>query len=101
MIFDTRCLACHSIGAGPKVGPDLLGVTERRNEKWITSWLHSPETMLAHDDTAKALLERFKLPMPNQNLTDADIGRLLKYFRWAGKNPPPAGTDTTSARPTP
>ena len=101
MMFDTRCLACHSIGAGPKVGPDLLGVTERRNEKWITSWLHSPETMLAHDDTAKALLERFKLPMPNQNLTDADIGRLLKYFRWAGKNPPPAGTDTTSARPTP
>jgi nitrite reductase (NO-forming) len=101
MMFDTRCLACHTIGGGPKVGPDLLGVTERRGEKWITSWLHSPENMLAGDDTAKALLPRFKIPMPNQNLTDTDIGRLLKYFRWAGKNPPPAGTDTTSARPTP
>jgi nitrite reductase (NO-forming) len=101
MMFDTRCLACHSIGGGPKVGPDLLGVTERRSETWITSWLRSPETMLAKDDTAKALLERFKIPMPNQNLADTDIRRLLTYFRWVGKNPPPAGTDTTSARPTP
>ena len=101
MMFDSRCFACHTIAGGPKVGPDLLGVTERRSEKWITSWLHSPETMLAKDDTAKALLARFKLPMPNQNLSDTDITRLLKYFRWAGKNPPPPGADTTSARPTP
>jgi nitrite reductase (NO-forming) len=101
MMFDTRCLACHSIGGGPKVGPDLLGVTERRDEKWIRSWLHSPENMLANDDTAKALLARFHIPMPNQNLSETDVNNLLKYFRWAGKNPPPPGTDTTSARPTP
>jgi nitrite reductase (NO-forming) len=97
MLFDTRCLACHTIGKGPAIGPDLRGVTERRTDAWITAWLRSPETMLARDDTAKALLARFKVPMPNQNLTDADIKRLIQYFRWAGANPRPAGTDTTTS----
>jgi nitrite reductase (NO-forming) len=101
MLFDTRCLACHTIGKGPAVGPDLLGVTERREGRWITSWLRSPETMLAQDDTAKALLARFQVPMPNQNLSEQDIQRLIRYFRWAGQNPPPPGTDTTSAKPSP
>jgi nitrite reductase (NO-forming) len=100
-MFDTRCLACHTIGKGPAIGPDLRGVTERRTDAWITAWLRSPETMLAQDDTAKALLARFKVPMPNQNLTDADIKRLIKYLRWAGSNPAPAGTDTTTASPSP
>jgi nitrite reductase (NO-forming) len=101
MLFDTRCLACHTIGKGPTIGPDLRGVTERRDERWITSWLRSPETMLAHDDTAKALLARYKLPMPNQNLSDDNIHHLVTYFRWAGSHPPPPGTDTTAARSSP
>jgi len=100
-LFNTRCLACHTIGKGPAIGPDLMGVMARRDEHWIKEWLHSPETMLAHDDSAKALLARFKVPMPNQNLTDQDIQHLIKYFRWAGGNPPAAGTDTATARPTP
>ena len=101
LLFDTRCLACHTIGHGPAIGPDLLGVTERRDERWITRWLHSPEDMLAHDDTAKALLARFKVPMPNQELSDENIHNLIRYFRWAGTKPPPAGTDTASAGGTP
>ena len=100
-MFDTRCLACHTIGRGPAIGPDLLGVTTRREDHWIRSWLRSPETMLAKDDTAKALLARFKVPMPNQNLSEAEIEHLIRYFKWAGSNPPPPGTDTTTARPTP
>jgi nitrite reductase (NO-forming) len=100
-MFDTRCLACHTIGKGPAVGPDLLGVMDRRGEAWVTRWLHSPETMLAADDTAKALLVRYKVPMPNQNLSDDDVRRLIKYFRWTGSNPPPAGSDTSGARAMP
>ena len=52
-------------------------------------------------DTAKALLARYKVPMPNQNLTEPEIARLLAYLKWVGSNPPPPGTDTTSARPLP
>jgi nitrite reductase (NO-forming) len=81
--FESKCLACHSIGGGKKLGPDLAGVTKRRTESWLTRWLKSPETMLASDPDAKKLLqEHNNLPMPNQNLTDAEIREFIKYFRW-------------------
>ena len=31
--FESKCLACHSIGQGRKLGPDLFGVTKRRDDK--------------------------------------------------------------------
>jgi nitrite reductase (NO-forming) len=90
--FESTCFACHSIGQGPKLGPDLWKATDRRPEAWIRSWLHDPETMLAHDDTAKALLRRFNgVPMPNQNLTPAQIDELVHYLRWAASQPAPMG----------
>jgi nitrite reductase (NO-forming) len=80
--FESKCVACHAIsgGAGAKIGPDLLGVTQRRSEDWIRRFLQSPEQMLATDPTAKALLAKHKVPMPNQNLSDAEIRGYLKYF---------------------
>ena len=83
LVFESKCFVCHTIGQGPKIGPDLRDVTQRRNDLWLTHWLESPEKMLAADDTAKALLARFKIPMPNQNLAPTDIRRLLKYFHWS------------------
>jgi nitrite reductase (NO-forming) len=81
--FEITCLACHSYGQGVRLGPDLEGVTARRTDPWLRSWLLSPEKMLAVDDTAKALLARHKVPMPNQNLSARQIGQLIRYFHWA------------------
>jgi nitrite reductase (NO-forming) len=82
--FESKCVACHAIagGEGKKIGPDLLGVTQRRDEQWIARFLKSPESMFASDPTAKALLEKYKVPMPNQNLSEAEIRGYLKYFRF-------------------
>ncbi len=30
--FESKCLACHSIGQGKKLGPDLANLTKRRND---------------------------------------------------------------------
>ena len=30
--FESKCLACHSVGQGKKLGPDMVGVTRRRTE---------------------------------------------------------------------
>ena len=98
--FESKCLACHSMGAGPRVGPDLLRVTQRRSEAWLQSWLASPEQMLAADDTAKALLDRYKIPMPNQNLSPQEIRQLIIYFHWADEHPaPPGSTPTAQGKP--
>ena len=82
--FESKCLACHSIGQGKKLGPDLANLTKRRNDAWITSWLMNPEKMLASDVDAKTMLKEYNnIPMPNQNLTNTEVQQYLKYFHWA------------------
>jgi nitrite reductase (NO-forming) len=90
LAFESRCLACHSLGDGDRLGPDLLGVTERRTEAWITRFLTDPETMLQTDPDARALLARYQVAMPNQNLSAAEIRQFIAYFRWADETLRPA-----------
>ena len=84
MAFESKCLACHSIGQGRKLGPDLAGVTKRRTISWLAKWLIAPEKMLESDVDAQAMLKQAGgLPMPNQNLSDAEIHQYIRYFQWA------------------
>jgi nitrite reductase (NO-forming) len=93
LAFESKCLACHTIGQGKKLGPDLAGVTKRRRDDWLARWLKSPETMLKSDADAKALLTEYNnIPMPNQSLTDAEIKQYIKYFHWADSQPAGAAT---------
>lgn len=87
MDFESKCLACHTIGKGRKLGPDIAGITKRRNDPWLANWLRSPEKMLESDPDAKALLQEFKLPMPNQHLSDAEIQQYLQFFHWLDAQP--------------
>ncbi len=88
LAFESKCLACHSVGQGKKLGPDVAGVTRRRTDEWLTAWLKSPEKMLESDVIAKAMLkESNNIPMPNQNLTDAEIKQYLSYFHWIDAQP--------------
>jgi len=89
--FESKCLACHSIAGGDKVGPDLYGVTRRRDTAFLTSWLKAPEKMLDHP-VVKQMLEKFKIPMPNQGLSDQEIQQYIAYFKWADQNVRPQGT---------
>src|SRR5215467_10368065 len=88
LAFESKCLACHSIGQGKKLGPDLAGVTKRRSEAWLKRWLKEPEKMLQTAADAKAMLKEFNnIPMPNQSLTDAEIKQYIKYFQWYDAQP--------------
>jgi len=91
LAFESKCLACHSIAGGDKLGPDIYNVTKRRNEAWLTRWLKSPEQMLQSDADAKAMLDKYKVPMPNQNLADKDIREFIAYFKWSDANLKPKG----------
>ena len=91
LAFESKCLACHSIAGGDKIGPDLYGVTKRHDDAWLTRWLKSPEQMLQTDGVAKALLEKYKIPMPNQGLSDEEIKQYVAYFKWADANLRPVG----------
>lgn len=88
LAFESKCLACHSVGQGRKLGPDLAGVTKRRSDAWLSKWLTAPEKMLEADADAKAMLKEFNnIPMPNQSLSDAEIRQYLRYFHWIDSHP--------------
>ncbi|MFP8880451.1 MAG: SCO family protein [Myxococcota bacterium] len=86
-LFRTRCVSCHAMGSDGPLGPDLLGVTERRDPAWLARWLKEPDRMLAEKDpTAMALFARYReLPMPNLSLNDVDVSALIAYMASASR----------------
>jgi cytochrome oxidase Cu insertion factor (SCO1/SenC/PrrC family) len=81
-LFRTRCSACHTIAEGDGMGPDLLGVTQRRDRAWLTRWLKDPEQMIKDKDPiALPMYEKYnQLMMPNLQLQQAEIIELLSYL---------------------
>jgi cytochrome oxidase Cu insertion factor (SCO1/SenC/PrrC family) len=86
-LFRSRCASCHTIGIDPgpvarRVGPDLGGVTRRRERAWLERWLKEPDVMLAEaDPLAAALFARYNaVAMPNLRLDSAEIAALLGYL---------------------
>jgi cytochrome c2 len=89
-IFEQKCVACHTIGGGITVGPDLQGVTERRDRDWLLRWVIEPDKMLAEGDPiATGLLAEFNnIVMPPLGLSYADAEALMAYL----ENPGSTGT---------
>ncbi|NIP37609.1 MAG: cytochrome c [Candidatus Dadabacteria bacterium] len=81
LFTDKGCAACHTIGKGKLAGPDLLGVTERREIEWLKKWLKNPDTMVMTDPIAKEMLKEYFVPMPNQGLSDDEIEILINYLK--------------------
>lgn len=81
-LFIRACGGCHTVGAGSKVGPDLEGLTRRRERAWLNSFLTSPQAMRAKGDaTALALSEEYKgVRMPEFGLSSNDITDVLSYI---------------------
>ena len=84
-----QCKACHTIGGGKLVGPDLKGITERRDEAWLIKFIqNSQELINSGDATAvKVFEENNKIPMPSHNLTDKQVKGILLYIKNGGKLP--------------
>lgn len=85
--FRRGCAACHSVGGGDVVGPDLAGVTERREPAWIEAMIRRPDSMLTFDDTARAMLVRYQVPMLARDLEPATVRALLEFLRRADRGP--------------
>jgi len=76
------CGACHTIGKGRLVGPDLKGITEKRDEAWLISFIRASQTMVkAGDAEAVKIFDEYKIPMPDNNLTDEQIKGILNYIK--------------------
>ena len=73
------CNACHKFGEDFN-GPDLLMVDKRRSNKWLTEWITNPESHMKDADI-EAMRQKYKLAMPNQNVSDADAKLIITYLK--------------------
>ena len=82
-LFRTRCESCHTLGGGEnRLGPDLLGVTEKRDRGWLTRWIREPDKMLEEGDPiATELYVRYnKIAMPNLRISEEDAEALIEHM---------------------
>jgi len=85
-IFAKACAACHTIGHGDKIGPDLQGVASVRERGWLARFIATPDQLLAEKDpTAVALFKKYnEVNMPNLRLAPQDLNALLNFLENPG-----------------
>ncbi|MFP3938817.1 MAG: c-type cytochrome [Thermoanaerobaculia bacterium] len=84
-VFTTLCSSCHTVGGGDALGPDLAGVTERRDREWLLDFMRAPrEAIEAGDPVALTLYERYDRVMPDQDFAREELGLLLDYIAAGG-----------------
>lgn len=81
VLFKT-CAACHSIGGGKIVGPDLKGITKRRTNEWLVQFIQSSMKLVKSGDAdAVAVFKQFNnMPMPDNALTVDQVNVILTHI---------------------
>jgi len=82
-LFRRLCVACHTVGVGDRIGPDLSGVLERRTPQWIKSYIMNPVQMrAAKDPIALELRQRYPhVKMPSLGIKRTDADELVEYLK--------------------
>jgi mono/diheme cytochrome c family protein len=76
------CSACHTIGKGKLIGPDLKGVTQRKDRAWLIKFIHNSQAVIQSGDAyaVKLFEDHNKVPMPPFTYTDEQINAILDYI---------------------
>ena len=86
-LFAKECAACHTIGQGDKIGPDLKNVTHARDREWLDRYIREPDKMRQEGDPAAvALAKRYKVVMPNLDVSGHDATLLVDYLSAVASN---------------
>ena len=98
-LFKTTCAACHTVGKGKLVGPDLKDVQSRHEKSWILKWVKSSQTLVKAGDAqaVKLFSDNNRIPMPDQALTDDQINSILGFIVTKSTESASAKTEPTSA----
>jgi|GEM_PF-488848 len=88
-LFRSICGACHTVGKGKLIGPDLKDVSGRHSKEWLAKWVRSSQSLVKAGDADAVRLfeENNKVVMPDQPfLTGEQITSVFAYID--GKSKP-------------
>ena len=82
-----------------RVGPDLLGVTRKRDRTWLARWLAEPEKMLEEKDPIIMGLYALynNVPMPNMRLNALEVAAVIEYMETESRRIERTRPDTSVA----
>ncbi|MBP9865151.1 MAG: c-type cytochrome, partial [Candidatus Omnitrophica bacterium] len=81
LVFSKACVACHTVGQGDRVGPDLQGVTSRREREWLKSFIQFPSKKIQDKDPiVMELMRKYPTPMVDMGLTDEQVEDVIRYL---------------------
>jgi mono/diheme cytochrome c family protein len=98
-LFEARCASCHAVGGAGTEGPDLAGVTERREGTWLFRFIRDPGGMVdGQDPTALFLLQKYGgKAMPCPGVSEGDVVWLMAFLSASRpKAPPPPSAEAGS-----
>ena len=80
--FRQNCVACHTIGGGRLIGPDLKGVTKSKDRAWLVKFMQNPQAMIDSKDLYAAQLfqEAHGVVMPTLPGMTPDLANALLDF---------------------
>ena len=100
--FKQNCAACHTIGGGKLLGPDLKGVTQAKDHEWLEKWLLNPQAVIDSGDAyaVKLKQEYGGVVMPSvPGMTPQMAEALLNFIASRSGAAPPAPTETMPFTP--
>ncbi|MDP7099517.1 MAG: cytochrome c [Rhodospirillales bacterium] len=82
-IFQDSCAPCHTIGKGKLVGPDLAGVTARREKNWLRRQIKEPDKLIEEKDpiALQLLKEAEDVEMPPPEISDEGLAAVIAYLK--------------------
>jgi len=88
-VFSSRCAACHGVTGEEKLGPNLAGVTQRRELPWIRDMILRPDSMTTDDPVARELKSRYGAQMlVVGDMTLAHVRAVVEFLRRMDATPP-------------
>jgi|Deesub1362B_J571_1020462.scaffolds.fasta_scaffold00022_134 mono/diheme cytochrome c family protein len=95
-LYSAKCAGCHTIGGGDLAGPDLLGVTDRRDTEWLIRVIVEPDKLAAENDPIQMeLISKYGFQMPNLGVTEDEAVKIIEYLKqFSATEPRPEETQT-------
>jgi mono/diheme cytochrome c family protein len=82
-VFFKNCAVCHKKTSEKFVGPGMAGITEKRTNEWLKSWIRDSQSLIASGDAdAKAIFTEYKSQVmpPFPQFSDGEMTALVDYL---------------------